>query len=62
MIGRMFIVTEEDAAAVRSTLAASGELAAAVELRRRFPGLNLSQARTWAVAIAGWRPTAPTSE
>jgi hypothetical protein len=35
----MFIVTEEAAAAVRAAYEQGGELAAAVELRRLFPGL-----------------------
>jgi hypothetical protein len=33
----MFVVTEEDAAAIRDAFDRSGELSAAIELRRRFP-------------------------
>jgi hypothetical protein len=41
----MFVVTEAEAAAIRVVYYQQrGELAAAVELRRRFPG------------IAGWKP------
>jgi hypothetical protein len=33
-----------------------GEFAAAVELRRRFPGItDNAQAREWARTIAGWK-------
>jgi hypothetical protein len=34
----MFVVTEADAAAIRAVYEQRGEFAAAVELRRRFPG------------------------
>jgi hypothetical protein len=34
-----------------------GEFSAAVELRRRFPGItDNAQARMWARTIAGWKP------
>ena len=52
----MFVVTEADAAAIRAVYERSGELSAAVELRRRFPGItDNAQAREWARAIAGWK-------
>jgi hypothetical protein len=35
----MFLVTEADAAAIRAIFDEHGELSAAVELRRRFPGI-----------------------
>jgi hypothetical protein len=35
----MFLVTEADAAAIRVTFEQEGELSAAIELRRRFPGV-----------------------
>ena len=35
----MFVVTEEDEAAIRAVYQQRGEFAAAVELRRRFPGI-----------------------
>lgn len=53
----MFIVTEADAAAIRAIFEQKGELSAAVELRRRFPGItDNSHARTVARQIAGWAP------
>jgi hypothetical protein len=36
----MFVVTEEEAAAIRTAFNQGGELAAAVELRRLFPGIT----------------------
>jgi hypothetical protein len=57
MLPTMFIVSEEDAAAIRTALEQGGELAAAVELRRRFPGItDNDHARQCARTIAGWRP------
>jgi hypothetical protein len=42
----MFVVTEADAAAIRAVYQQHGEFSAAVELRRRFPGItNNAQAR-----------------
>jgi hypothetical protein len=38
MLPDMFVVTEEDAAAIRDAFDHGGELSAAVELRHRFPG------------------------
>ena len=35
----MFVVSEADAAAIRTAFEQRGELSAAVELRRRFPGI-----------------------
>lgn len=56
---RMFVVTEEDAAAIRNVFDRDGELSAAVELRRRFPLIdNNAIARQWARTIAGWKPLA----
>jgi hypothetical protein len=53
----MFSVTEADAAAIRAAYEQRGELSAAVELRRRFPGiLDNAQARECARIIAGWKP------
>jgi hypothetical protein len=53
----MFVVTESDAAAIRAAFEAGGELSAAVELRRRFPGItDNAQAREHARVIAGWTP------
>ena len=36
----MYVVTEADAAAIREAYETGGELSAAVELRRRFPGIT----------------------
>ena len=53
----MFVVTEADAAAIRAVYQQRGELSAAVELRRRFPGItHNAQAREWARTIASWKP------
>jgi hypothetical protein len=53
----MFVVTEEDAAAIRAVYEQRGEFAAAVELRRRFPGItDNTQAPGCARTIAGWKP------
>jgi hypothetical protein len=56
----MFIVTPEDAAAIRETFEKEGELSAAIELRRRFPGIaDNARARECARSIAGWQPLPP---
>jgi hypothetical protein len=53
----MFVVSEAEAAAIRAAYEKRGELAAAIELRRLFPGVtDTAQARECARAIAGWRP------
>jgi hypothetical protein len=53
----MFMVSEEDAAAIRTTFEQEGELSAAIELRRRFPGIQDNEhARQCARTIAGWTP------
>jgi hypothetical protein len=55
----MFVVTEVDAAAIRAVYQQRGEFSAAVELRRRFPGItDNAQARECARIIAGWKPAA----
>jgi hypothetical protein len=52
----MFVVTEADATAIRAAFDQGGELSAAVELRRLFPGVtDTAQARECARAIAGWK-------
>jgi hypothetical protein len=60
----MFVVTEADAAAIRTAYEQEGELSAAIELRRRFPGItNNEQARQCARSIAGWTPpSVPAAE
>jgi hypothetical protein len=56
----MFVVTEADAAAIRAVYERSGELSAALELRRRFPGItDNAQAQECARTIAGWQPLRP---
>ena len=53
----MFVVSEADAAAIRSAFERGGELSAAVELRRLFPGIaDNEKARIYARTIAGWQP------
>jgi hypothetical protein len=53
----MFCISEADAAGIRAIFHERGEFAAAVELRRLFPGIwNAEQARECVRIIAGWRP------
>ena len=53
----MFAVSEDDAAAIRAAFHEGGEFAAAIELRRRFPGIaDNAHARQCARSIAGWSP------
>jgi hypothetical protein len=57
MLSGMFVVTEAEAAAIRAVFEQRGELPAAIELRRRFPGItDNAQARECARTIAGWSP------
>ena len=59
----MFTVTETDAAAIRAAFDEGGEFAAAVELRRLFPGIaDNENARACARTIAGWQPIIPPSK
>ena len=47
----------EDEAAIRAVYEQRGEFAAAIELRRLFPGItDNAQARECARTIAGWKP------
>jgi hypothetical protein len=53
----MFVVTDAEAAAIRAVYEQCGEFAAAIELRRLFPGItDNAQARKCARTIAGWQP------
>jgi hypothetical protein len=53
----MFTVNESDATAIRTIFDQEGELSAAIELRRRFPGItDNANARLCARTIAGWQP------
>jgi hypothetical protein len=56
----MFAITDADAAAIRIVFDEEGELSAAIELRRRFPGItDNAKARDFARTIAGWKPLPP---
>jgi hypothetical protein len=53
----MFIVSEAEAAAIRTAFDQEGELSAAIELRRLFPGItDNAKARECVRAITGWQP------
>jgi hypothetical protein len=55
----MFTVTEAEAAAIRAAFEQRGEFAAAVELRRLFPGVTgNAEALECARTIAAWKPLA----
>ena len=57
MLPTMFIVSEEAATAIRTAYEQEGELSAAIELRRLFPGISdNAEARAGARTIAGWKP------
>jgi hypothetical protein len=57
----MFSVTEADTAAIQAAFSAGGELSAAVEVRRLFPGItDNAKARECARIIAGWTPPPAT--
>jgi hypothetical protein len=56
----MFVVTKADAAASRTAFEQEGEMSAAIEVRRLFPGITDNvKAREHARIIAGWRPLPP---
>ena len=58
----MFVVTEADAAAIRDLFERDGELSAAIELRRRFPGItDNAKARECVRSIAGWKSPVATA-
>jgi hypothetical protein len=53
----MFVVTEAEATAIRAAFDRGGELSAAIELRRLFPGVtDTAQARECARTTAAWKP------
>jgi hypothetical protein len=57
MLPAMFVVSEADAAAIRAAYEQEGELSAAIELRRLFPGITDNvRARECVRTIAGWKP------
>ena len=56
----MFVVTEADAAAIRTVFEEEGSLPAAIEVRRRFPGItDNAKAQEHARTIAGRQPLPP---
>jgi hypothetical protein len=56
MLPAMFVVSEEAAAAIRTAYEQEGELSAAIEVRRLFPGItDNAKARACARTIAGWK-------
>jgi hypothetical protein len=56
----MFMVSEAEAAAIRRAYEESGEVAAAIELQRYFPGVrDNADARLCARTIASWSPLPP---
>ena len=57
----MFVVSEAEAAAIRTTFEQEGEFSAAAELRRLFPLItDMAEARECARTIAGWKPLPTT--
>jgi hypothetical protein len=60
MLPAMFLVNDIAAAAIRAIYEQEGELSAAIELRRLFPGVtDNAKARECARTIAGWKPLPP---
>jgi hypothetical protein len=56
----MFVATEPQATAIRAAFDRGGEFAAALELRRLFPGItDNAEARDCARTITGWKPQSP---
>jgi hypothetical protein len=54
------MVSEAEATAIRTAWITGGELSAAVELRRYFPGItDMAKARECAMMIVGWSPPPP---
>ena len=53
----MFCVSEAEVATIRAAYEQGGELSAAIELRRLFPGItDNAKARECVRTIAGWTP------
>jgi hypothetical protein len=53
----VILITEADAAAMHAIFSQEGELSAAIELRRRFPGVtDDTKAQAHVRTIAGWKP------
>jgi hypothetical protein len=51
----MFVVTEADAAAIRTTFEQHGELSAVIELRRMFPASETTSRWECVRIITGWK-------
>ena len=59
MLSTMFTVSDAEAATIRTAFEKGGELSAALELRRLFPGITDNvKARAYARTIAGRTPRA----
>jgi hypothetical protein len=58
---RMFLVTEADADAIRAIFNQEGELSAAIELRRRFPGIT-DNAKARAPELSSLAHAVPTKQ
>ena len=57
----MFVLNVTETALIQAAWNSGGEFAAAVELRRLFPGISdMDNARRCARIVAGWQPAAPT--
>ncbi len=57
----MFTVSEAEATLIQTAYDDGGEFAAAVELRRLFPGIQgLEKAKQAALMIVGWKRPAAT--
>ena len=52
----MFMVSDEEIAALMTALEQGGEFAAMLEARRLWPALSLVQARDCVHTISGWKP------
>jgi len=56
----MVSISDATAAAIRAVFDRDGELSAALEVRRQFPGITDNErAREWARTIASWKPLPP---
>lgn len=53
----MFSATRSEAAAIRRVFEEAGEMSAAIEPRRHFPGIvDNAKAREGSRIVAGWKP------
>ncbi len=57
VLPRMVSISDAAASAIRAVFDQDGELSAAMEVRRQFPGIiDNERAREWARTIAAWKP------